>query len=327
MLLAGDIGGTKTTLALFSADQGPRRLLAEATYRSGDYLSLEAIIEDFLRGKSATIERAGFGVAGPVINGRSRITNLSWSVDTNALSHTLGGPPVTLLNDLEAIATAVPHLDGDDLVQLKPGEAEPGAPIAIIAPGTGLGEAFLIWNGRRYRPIPTEGGHADFAPSTPLELELLAYLQPRLDHVSYERVCSGLGVPNLYAFLRDSGRYPEPDWLRQQLIAAKDPTPIIMNAAVAGTADICVEVLDLFLSILGSEAGNLVLKLLATGGVYLGGGIPPRLVPQLKGPTFLDAFTRKGRFSGLLARVPVNVILHPRTALLGAAYAALEESP
>ena len=323
MLLAGDIGGTKTILALFSAEEGPRHLLAEATYRSSDYLSLEAMIENFLQGKSATVEQAGFGVAGPVINGRSRVTNLSWSVDANTLSHTLRGAAVTLLNDLEAIATAVPFLEGDDLVQLKPGEAETGAPVAIIAPGTGLGEAFLLWDGYRYRPRASEGGHADFAPSTPLELELLSYLQPRLGHVSYERVCSGLGIPNLYAFLRDSGRHPEPDWLRQQLIAAKDPTPIIMEAAVAGTADICTEVLNLFLSILGSESGNLVLKLLATGGVYLGGGIPPRLIPQLKGNIFLDAFARKGRFSGLMARVPVYIIRHPRTGLLGAAYAAL----
>jgi glucokinase len=325
MLLAGDIGGTKTILALFSADEGPRRLLAEAIYPSSEYLSLEAMIEHFLQGKDATVERAGFGVAGPVINGRSRVTNLAWSVDTHALSHSLDSARVTLLNDLEAIATAVPFLEGDDLVPLKPGEAEPAAPIAIIAPGTGLGEAFLLWDGQHYRPRPSEGGHADFAPSTPLELELLAYLQPRLGHVSYERVCSGIGIPNLYAFLRDSGRHHEPDWLRQQLIAAKDQTPIIMDAAVAGTADICVEVLNLFLSILGSESGNLVLKLLATGGVYLGGGIPPRLVPQLKDNIFLDAFARKGRFSGLMARVPVNIIVHPRAGLLGAAYAALAD--
>lgn len=323
MLLAGDIGGTKTILALFSAADGPRHLLAEATYASSQYLSLEAMIEEFLQGKTGRIEAASFGVAGPVITGRARVTNLSWSVDAHAISHSLGGATIRLLNDLEAIAVAIPFLEGDDLATLKTGEAEPAAPIAIIAPGTGLGEAFLFWDGHKYVPRPSEGGHTDFAPSTPLELELLAYLQPRLGHVSYERVCSGIGIPNLYAFLRDSGRHPEPEWLRQQLIAAKDPTPVIMEAAVAGTAEICVEVLDLFLSILGSESGNLVLKVLATGGVYLGGGIPPRLVSQLKGNTFLDAFSRKGRFSGLLARVPVYIIRHPRTGLLGAAYAAL----
>ena len=319
MLLAGDIGGTKSVLALFSDELGPHHCIEEARYASADHDSLATIVADFVGRYDVRPAAACFGVAGPVQDNRVQVTNLPWQVDGRALSSALGGVPVFLLNDLEAIANAIPILEPEDVEILKLGEVEPEGPIAVVAPGTGLGEAFLFWDGRRYRAIPSEGGHTDFAPATPLELELLAYLQPRLGHVSYERVCSGIGLPNLYAFLRDTGKHPEPAWLRDELNQAEDATPIIVESAQAGRAPICEATLELFLAILGSEAGNMVLQVLATGGVYLGGGIPPRILPQLQGDTFLRAFTRKGRFSDLLGRVQVEVIVDPRSALHGAA--------
>ena len=318
LFLAGDIGGTKTALAIFSTETGPRRPLARATFPSADYASLEAIVQAFMAGQAAKIAWASIDVAGPVIEGRVQVTNLPWVVDAHSLSQVLGAP-VHLLNDLESIALAIPFLEPADLETLNAGEPEPHKPLAVVAPGTGLGEAFLLWDGMRYRPHASEGGHTDFGPTNPAQLELLSYLLPRFGHVSYERVCAGIGLPNIYAYLKDSGRLAEPDWLREQLASARDQTPIIVQAALGGAAPICVETLELFISILGSEAGNLAIKVLSTGGVYLGGGIPPRILPRLKGPAFMQAFIHKGRFSDLLARMPVHVILHPEAALFGAA--------
>ncbi|MBN1890478.1 MAG: glucokinase [Thermoflexales bacterium] len=319
MLLAGDIGGTKTELALFSPEQSVHHILRKKTFSSRAYLSLEAIVSEFLSGKDIAVTGASFGVAGPVVGERAQITNLPWVVDTRILSDTLGGVPVHLLNDLEAIAYALPFLQPTDLDVLNPGQPEEHGTLSVVAPGTGLGEAFLVWNGQQYRAYPSEGGHSNFGPNTPLELELLGYLQKRFDHVSYERVCSGQAVPNLYAFFKDSGRWSEPDWLREQLATATDLTPIIVQAALAKQAEICVATLELFVSILASEASDVALKVLATGGLYLGGGIPPRILPRLKDKTFMEAFTRKGRFSQMLSRIPVYVILNPNAALIGAA--------
>ena len=319
MLLAGDIGGTKTILALISAEGGPHQPIIEIRYSSDEYNSLADIVIEFLAESGAKPESATFGVAGPVHDERVQVTNLPWVVDAMMLKRVLDGAPIHLLNDLESIAYSIPALESSDLAPVKPGRRQPEGPIAVIAPGTGLGEAFLFWDGYRYRPIPSEGGHTDFAPATPLELELLAYLQPRLGHVSYERVCSGLGIPNLYAFFRDTGKYSEPLWLSQQLKNLEDPTPVIVKSAQERSAKICEATLDLFLAILGSESGNLVLQVLATGGVYLGGGIPPRILAELRSDTFLDAFTQKGRFSDFLSSVPVDVIVNSKAALFGAA--------
>ena len=323
VLLAGDIGGTKTALALYSVEQGPRQPLTQATFPSQNYVSLEAIVREFLADKTVRVLRASFGVAGPVDNGRAQVTNLPWIIEAQALSAMLEAP-VVLLNDLAAIAHAVPYLAYADLETLNVGQANPHGALGIVAPGTGLGEAFLVWDGQRYRPFPSEGGHADFAPTTPLEVELLSYLQARFGHVSYERVCSGKGLPNLYAFLKDTDRYTEPKWLHDDLARAADPTPVIVQAALDQRAEISVATMDLFVSILGSEAGNLALKVLATGGLYLGGGIPPRILSLLTPAAFLSAFTRKGRFADVLARVPVHVIRQPQVALLGAACHGLE---
>ena len=326
MLLAGDIGGTKTHLAVFSLEAGPRMPLAEATFASGRYSSLEAIVHDFLEQTGHRASRASFGVAGPVVRGRATITNLPWVLDAAQLQADLHLTSVLLLNDLESIATAVPLLQSADLRTLHAGEPIEGAPIAIIAPGTGLGEAFLTWDGARYRAHATEGGHTDYGPNNDLELELLRYLQQRHEHVSYELVCSGMGLPNIYAYLRDNRIAEEPAWLAAQMAEASDPTPLIVNNALdpQKACNLARATLDVFVSVLGAEAGNLALKTLATGGVYLGGGIPPRILPALLAGRFMRAFRAKGRLSHVLAEIPVHVILHPKVALMGAAQAGLE---
>ena len=324
LFLAGDVGGTKTILALYSSDLGPDRPLEEATFPSIDYAALEEVIQAFMAGKNASVARASIGVAGPVRGIQAHVTNLPWVVDANALSQAIGGSAVHLLNDLEAIAYAVPSLAPSDLETLNPGEPEEHGALGVIAPGTGLGESFLVWIGNHYVPQPSEGGHSNFAPSTLIEVELLRYLLHRFDHISHERVCSGMGLPNLYAFLRDTAQFPEPDLLRERLAHAPDPTPLIIQAAIEGKMEICVETLNLFVSILGSEAGNLALKVMATGGIFLGGGIPPRILPHLKQDAFLRAFTSKGRFAEMLSKIPVHVILRPQAGLFGAACHALE---
>lgn len=321
-LLAGDVGATKTALALVSTDAGPRRPVAQATFPSADYPSLEAVVHAFLDQTRATVRSASFGVPGPVVGGRAHTTNIPWIVDEARLEQELRLSSVLLINDLTATASAVPHLRPDDVRTLNAGRREPGGAIAVIAPGTGLGEAFLTWDGRRYRAHPSEGGHADFGPATERQRGLLAYLEARDQHVSYERVCSGRGLPHIYAYLKESGAAREPAWLAARLAAAKDPTPVIIEAAL-NTDPLAAATLEMFVSILGAEAGNLALKVLATGGVYVGGGIPPRFVSALADGRFMQSFCRKGRFSELLSRVPVHVIVRPGTALLGAAYAGL----
>ena len=324
MLLAGDIGGTKTVLALISEEKGARQPVHEARYPSDDYASLEAIITEFLAVTNATVTRASFGVAGPVVDGRSRITNLPWTIDTAVIRDQFDIPAVRLLNDLEAIATAVPHLESSDLVTLNEGVRKPKGAIGIVAPGTGLGEAFLLWNGRSYEAYPSEGGHTAFAPTNDEQMALLKYMQQKYRHVSYERVCSGVGIPNIYSYFRDNGRYHEPQWIRSELNATEDPTPVIVNAALEQRADICTATLNLFMEVLGEEAGNMALTVLATGGIYIGGGIPPRILPQLKASNFLQAFQNKGRFSAMMAQIPIYVITNPQAGLYGAIYAGME---
>jgi glucokinase len=327
MLLAGDVGGTKTNLAIFDPEQGPSRPLVEATFSSMAYPGLEEVVLAFfsqLKAQSINIDqisRASFGVAGPVIDQQATITNLPWVMNSRQLAETFKVPVVELINDLVAVATAVPSLDAADLQPLNAGEAVAGGPIVVVAPGTGLGEAYLIWDGQRYRAYPSEGGHTDFAPTNDLEMGLLRFLQAQYDHVSYERVCSGSGLPNIYAYLKESGYATEPAWLAEQLAATSDPTPIIVNVALNQdqSCSICRETLNMFVSILARETGNMALNILAAGGVYLGGGIPPRILPALKSGAFIERFQRKGRFARLLKGYPVRVILNPKAALIGAA--------
>ena len=325
ILLAGDIGGTKTTLALFTTDGGVYQPAAEATFRSADYANLETIATMFLEQYDVHATAAVFGVAGPVQQGTVEATNLPWRMNEEALGKALGIPHVHLMNDLAAIATAVPILAPSDIHTLNPGQPDPVGPMAVIAPGTGLGEAFLLHDGSHYRAYPSEGGHADFAPGNGYEDGLLIYMRQFFEHVSWERVCSGMAIPHLYNYVITSGRAEEPAWLAKAIAQAVDPTPIIINTALdpVKSNELCLATLQLFVSILGTEAGNMALKLLATGGVYLGGGIPPRILAVLAGAEFKQAFRHKGRFADLMARIPVHVILNPQAALLGAAYHGL----
>jgi glucokinase len=325
LLLAGDIGGTKTDLAIYSAEGGPRRPLAQAEFHRASYPSLKAIVKEFLAKVDQPVDRACFDVAGPVIAGHAKITNLPWEIDETTSRQELGLRSVRLLNDLEAIARAVPILTPDDVHTLNPGEPTPGGTIAVIAPGTGLGEAFLTWDGSGYRAHASEGGHADFAPSDPTQIELLQYLRERYEHVSYERVCSGIGIPNIYEYLRDSGFGRESPEFAEVLGAGADRTRLILDAALRPTAPcpLCIAALDIFIAVLGAEAGNLALKVLATGGVYLAGGIPLHVLAALDKGGVLEAFQRKGRFAALLADVPVHVIVC-RAAIIGAASLGLD---
>ena len=327
MLLAGDIGGTKTNLAVFSSETGWRKPFAEATFASINYTDLESLVGEFLGQHDFTIDRASFGVAGPVVAGHASITNLPWMMDEQQLQQSLHIPSVRLMNDLDAIAHSVPHLDAQDLYVLNKGQAIPGGAIAVIAPGTGLGEAFLIWDGSQYKAHNSEGGHADFAPANSLQVELLRYLMVRFPHVSFERLCSGKGIPNIYDFLKDSGYAEQPQWLAEQLAATQDRSPVIVNNALdkEHACELCVATLNTFVSILAAEASNLALKVLATGGVYIGGGIPPRILSYLQNNQFMQAFTHKGRLTPLLTQMPVHVILNPKVALLGAAIHGFEK--
>jgi glucokinase len=326
MLLVGDIGGTKSDLALFSADRGPRAPIAQKRFSSGAYPSLEAIARDFVAGVGLPVRRACFAVAGAVISGRAALTNLPWQVEESELQAELGVEFVHLLNDVEAVAAAVPHLRPTDLHTLQDGEPVPGGAIAVIAAGTGVGEAFLTWDGARYQAHASEGGHINFGPTTPRETELLRYLQARWGRVSYERVCAGRSIPDLYDFLKEEGRTPESHELRRQLATAPDRTPPIVAAALDTSAPdpLSLAALDLFIANLGAEAGNLALTVLATGGVYIAGGMAQRVLPATGSRLFLSKFHDKGRLSPLLARMPVHLILEP-VALLGAAATAFED--
>lgn len=324
-LLAGDLGATHTRLAIVSAAAGPRHPLASKEFLSAEHASLTDLVQAFLSEVRTPVTRAVLGVAGPVVEGRARITNLPWAIDVDHLAREGGFTTVALLNDVQALAYALPSLQPNEIHTLNPGSAVPGTPCAVIAPGTGLGESFVVFEGGKPRAYATEGGHADFAPADPRQIGLLQYVSAKYDHVSYERVCSGRGLPLIYAYLKESGFAEEPAWLRDRLASAIDPNPVIIAAAFEEPVSaLCRGVLETFVSILGAEAGNLALKILATGGVYLGGGIPRRILAALDSRAFIEAFRRKGRLAPVLARIPVHVILPPNAALWGAAMYGLQ---
>jgi glucokinase len=320
MLLAGDIGGTKTELAIYAPESGPGQPLATARFASGDYASLEDIVREFRAQAPQPIRAACFDLAGPVQNGRARITNLPWLVEAEALCAALDVKAVWLLNDLEAVAHGVLRAEPEAKVTLHAGQAEPEGSIAVIAPGTGLGEAYLTWDGRGYRAHPSEGGHTGFAPVGPLQTGLLDYMSKRWPHVSVERVCSGMALPGLYDYLRDTGFAPETPAVAARLAAAEDRSPIITAAALQSPPEcaLCAATIDLFIDILGAETGDLALKVLATGGVYLAGGVTGHLRAALTNGRFERAYTHKGRMSELVGRMPVTIVLGS-IALLGAA--------
>lgn len=321
MILAGDIGGTKTVLALYERTADDVRLVNEATFSSREYNTLEQVVSEFLGDKRPALYGACFGVAGPVQGGMARLTNLPWILDESRLAKALETPRVRLLNDLEAAAYGMLFLGPHEFESLQPGRAtsRPGH-IAVIAPGTGLGEAILHYDGQHYVALASEGGHTDFAPRTDDEIALLRHLRSAFGgHVSYERILSGAGFANLYRFLRTHSGTPEPAWLTAEL-SSGDPNAAITAAALAGKDAACVQAMKMFCAVLGAEAANLALKGLTTGGVIIGGGIPPKILPALRDGTLIAAFNDKGRFANLTSTLPVRVALNPRAPLIGASH-------
>jgi glucokinase len=319
VLLAGDVGATHTRLALFAAERGAP--LAHETYPSEEHGGLDEIVAAFMAAHPAQVSSACFGVAGPVRDGHVRTTNLAWPVDGDTLASQLGLGCVSLINDLAANAYGIAELTPDDLETLNPGEPADDAPMVVISAGTGLGEAGVLPGADGFRVVSTEGGHTDFGPRSAVEVRLYEHLVTEDAHVSYERVCSGIGLLNVYRFLRAESGTAEPAWLAAEL-AQRDAGAAISRAALQHRDAVCTQALDMMVSIYGAEAGNLALKYLATGGVYVGGGIAPRILPKLRDGSFVAAFKAKGRFESLLAAIPVHVILNDDTALLGAAHYA-----
>jgi glucokinase len=319
-ILAGDAGGTKTNLALYRATPGNMATLKESTYHSSSYRSIIDIIKQFLAENGNVLpDRICLGVAGPVLNGKVELTNLSWKLDSEELEKETGVGEVFLINDLEATAFGLEALGEEDYVIIHEGGAEAGGNMAIIAPGTGLGEAGLYWDGSVYHPFATEGGHTDFDPRTPLDISLLQYLQKKYGIVSWERVIAGPGIHDIYQFLLPGKIDGEPGWLKKA-IEVDDPSAIISQAAVEKTDPLCVETMELYVRYLARESSNLVLKMKATGGLFLGGGIPPKISSLLKDQAFYQNFLDCDRMQNLLKGIPVRVILNNKTALLGAAW-------
>jgi glucokinase len=317
MILAGDVGGTKVHLALYDFVGGKLEHFRDEQYPAKQYAGLEPIVKAFLGADKATA--ACFGVPGPVRDGRLRLTNLPWTLDSRELAATLSIDHVFLINDLEANGYGVAELASDQIFTLSAGDASQMGNRALIAAGTGLGEGMLIWNGRTHTPHPSEGGHTDYAPRNEDEIDMLRFLKQKYSgRISFERVVSGMGLTNIYEFLREVRGLDEPAALAARM-KAEDPNAVITELALAHKSEICEKTMDMFVSAYGAEAGNLALKLLSVGGVYIGGGIAPRIVEKLKDGTFMKAFTDKGRLSPLLVNMPVRIILESRAALLGAA--------
>jgi glucokinase len=317
MILAGDVGGTKVYLALYDFIDGKLEYTRDKQYLAKDYSGLEEIVKEFLGAEKVTA--ACFGVPGPVRDGRLRLTNLPWTLDSRELAAGLAIEHVFLINDLEANCYGIAELSADQIFTLSEGDARQVGNRALISAGTGLGEGFLVWNGRHHVPYPSEGGHADYAPRNEDEIDLLRFLRQKYNgRISFERVVSGQGLTNVYEFLREVRGMEEPAWLAKR-IAAEDPNAVITELALAAKSEICEKAMDMVVSAYGAEAGNLALKVLSAGGLYVGGGIAPRILEKLKDGAFMKAFADKGRLSQLLVNMPVRVILESRTALMGAA--------
>ena len=317
MILAGDVGGTKAHLALYDFVNGKLKHSRDQIFPSKQYAGIEEIVGEFLAGEKITA--ACFGVPGPVQDGRLRLTNLPWTLDRRELQVQLKIDFIFLINDLQANGYGIAELSSDQILTLSEGDASQMGNRALIAAGTGLGEGFLVWDGHNHIPYPSEGGHADFAPRNEDEFDLLRFLRQKYNgRVSFERVVSGIGLTNIFEFLRDVRGLEVPASLAERMLQ-EDPNSVITELALAARSEICERTLDLFVSAYGAEAGNLALKVMATGGLYVGGGIAPRVVSKLKDGTFMKAFTDKGRLSQLLVNTPVRIILEGRSALLGAA--------
>ncbi len=323
ILLAGDVGGTKTNLALYALEKRHLRELAFARYVSAEFPSLDSMVRDFLKHHPYKPAHAGFGVPGPVKNGKSVATNLPWVANADRVARTLGIDRVGLINDLVANALGIEGLRSRDLLTLNQGRANPKGTRALVSAGTGLGQSHLFWDGAAHHPSPSEGGHSDFAPRSRLQAHLFLHLHAKHGHVSWERLLSGRGLHNIYVFLKEHKGVREPAWLTAELKRG-DKAAVISKAALEGRSALCGRALDLFLDIYGAQAGNVALSTWATGGVYIGGGIAPKIIARMKNGIFMSAFLDKGRLSPLLAEFPVRVILNDKTALLGAALHGLQ---
>ncbi|GAC1653601.1 MAG: glucokinase [Acidobacteriaceae bacterium] len=320
MILAGDIGATNARIAAFETEGNRLQCAVEKVYQSKEHKGLAEIVAHFIRTEGIPAHSACFGVAGPVRSGRSKISNLPWTIDSRELATQLKLRSVGLINDLEAFAYGIDALESKDFVTLSEGSGQGDGNTAVVSAGSGLGEAGLYWDGFRHHPFACEGGHTEFAPKNELEIELLRHLMQRFgnQHVSYERILSGPGVRNVYEFLRDTSREEEPAWLRDELAAASDAPALISELALTGKSAICEQTLSIFVSVFGSEAGNCALKFMSTGGVYVA-GIAGKIVSKMKDGNFMEAFLSKGRMRNLLEEMPVRIILNEDSGLIGAA--------
>jgi glucokinase len=325
MILAGDIGGTHARLAFYDSSGGKFKHVQTKIFPSHQYPGLDAIVREFVAAAKAHPDAACFGVAGPITNGRVETTNLPWTIESKRLSEELQIKEAFLINDLEATAWGIPVLHSKDLVPLNQVQGDPTGPQAVVAAGTGLGEAIMFWDGTQYQVVACEGGHTDFGPRDDLEVELFRYLHKLYGHVSYERILSGPGLVNVFHFLRDTGRGTEPKWLTDEM-QSSDPAACISRAALEGKSPLAEQALAIFISVYGAEAGNLALKTKATGGVFLAGGIAPKILTKLAGTVFMHSFVSKGRMQPLLDTMPVKVVINDSTALLGAARCAAVKS-
>lgn len=322
MILSGDVGGTKCNLALFSRKNGKMEIIYRQRFASKDFSTFGTIVKEFSRHAgpylgSERIEAAGFGIAGPVVNNRIHATNLPWVIDAETLAQELNVKPIVLMNDLGAWGHSIDHLAPEEMVVLNAGKPQPGGTRALIAAGTGLGQSILFWDGTRYRVVPSEGGHSDFAPRTPQQIELLKVMSRRYPQVSWELILSGRGFRTIHEFLAPTVRHPvfeDPD---------ADPAPFITKSGLDKSCPICVQTLDLWTVLYGAEAGNLALKVLALGGMYVCGGIAIKILPKMKDGSFFESFKDKWQFSNLLSEIPVSVVLNEDAPLIGAAYEAL----
>ncbi len=327
MILAGDIGGTHARLGLFEVAGLSVKQVHEHVYQTRDHPNLESVIHDFLaapRDRAAPVEAACFGVAGPVRSGRVQMPNAGWAIDAASLAREIGIGRASVINDLQANAYGLATLDAKDFLVLNSGDPDPSGNQAVVSAGTGLGEAGLYFDDQLHRPFATEGGHADFAPTNADQAALLEYLRAEYGHVSTEHVLSGPGLFNIYRFLRDSGRGEEPDWLAQSL-ASGDASAAISQAALANKSPLCESALKMFVAIYGAEAGNVALRMMATAGIFIGGGIAVKIASELKRPAFMSAFTAKGRMREMMEKIPVRIVMNDSAALYGAARAAALE--
>lgn len=327
MILAGDIGGTNTRLALFEKTGQGFHSVAEKQFPSSSHKNLAEIVKIFLGENAHPVDRACFGVPGPVCGKAAKLQNLPWIIDTDDLAHLLEHNRIGLINDLEANAYGLKELDESEFAVLNSGEPNPSGNYAVISAGTGLGQAGIHNENGKLRPFATEGGHADFAPRNEIEMDLLRYLMTKFERVSVERVVSGMGLQNIYEFLRDVKHAEEPNWLAEEIRKNGDVGAVVSKCGLNGKSAICEQTLEIFISLYGAAAGNLALQILATGGVYLGGGIAPKILPKLKEKVFLESFTAKGRMRELLEKIPVRVVLNDKAALIGAAHFAFYEIP